>query len=96
MGAWMHAAIPAFWMIPSALSTTPSCLGLSALVNSCLMRCCLHTSLNSPPKSYPPSSDLTISTFEGTQSARASAKNFLNAFPESGLGFRKYIHAWRE
>ena len=98
IGAWTHAASAAFWMVPinSVLSTTSFCPGLSALVNTCLMQNCLHTSPKSPPKNFPPLSDLAIATFEGTPSAHASAKNFLRTSPESDLCFRKYTYAWRE
>ena len=78
MGAWIRAEIAAFWMMPRALSATPFSSRLFALVNSCLIQYCLHTSPKSPPKNSLPLSDLTISTFDGT-SARTSAKNFLNA-----------------
>ena len=84
-GAWMRVARAAFWMIPRALSSTSFSSRLFALVKSCLMHYCLRTYPTSPPNSSLPLSVLTISTSDGTPSARTSTKNFRNALAASDL-----------
>ena len=90
----MHAASPAFWMVPSSLSTTPLFFGLWALVRYCLQNC-LHFSPNSPPKNSPPLSDLPIATFEVRLYSIGAhvIPKLLKTSPESDLCFRKHTHA---
>ena len=82
--------------LPSARSPTPFNWGLSAVVNSCLIPRDLHRPPNFPPRNSPPPSDRTITTVEGTPSARVSARNCSNISAASDLWRIKHTHVYHE
>ena len=94
--AWIRPTIATVSIKPSARSATPFNWGLSAIVNPCLILRNLHRSPKFPPRNSPPPSDRTITTLEGTPSARVSARNYSNISPASDLWRIKYTHAYRE
>ena len=76
--AWIQPTIAAVSIKPSARSATPLNWGLSAVLNCCLMHRDLHRSPNFPPQNSPLPSDRTVTTCDGTPSARVSERNCLN------------------
>ena len=91
----MRAARVVSLISANVLSATQLYMGLSAGVNSCLIRRWRNSFPKPPSENCPPLSDLTAITADGVPSARTSTRNDSNALAASDFLPGKYTRVNR-